>query len=1172
MSLGRVALLATLAAVCSQMPVKAQESRGSILGRVTDSTDAVVLGARVAATNLATNTVVSSTTNESGNYEIPYLLPGRYRVEVELQGFNKAVREDVELRVSDRLQLNFALQLGNVAESIVVTGETPLLETTTASTGMILDEKRAKELPIIGGNAFYLTRLAAGITVSGGHSAGNPTDRGAGTGIIVNGTKSNSSEVTLDGAPNMSENSAAFSPMQDLVQEFKVQSSSYDATLGRAAGAVVNVSLKSGANDLHGTAYYFDSRIRAVPWFSNNWLYDPTTGPITEEKRRQANPGWLHQRWGATASGPIRIPKLYDGRNRSFWTFGYEGLHIDRQPTFNATVPTMAQRQGDFSALLALGSQYQIYDPMTIQPAANGRFSRQPLPGNMIPPSRLDPIAQKLLSYYPEPNTTGTRDFRQNYFGIQKEPKDYQGYLSRIDHTFSEKNRAFVRLNGSDFLTSVQRLPTIAAGTVTTQRNYGAVVDDVHVFGPGLLLNVRSSITYFRPVVQPTSNGFDIATLGFSPALVNEIREKNQGDAIAFPVIAIDGGAYEQLSSDGGNRRSTLYYNTMGTITRIAGSHSMRFGGDFRVYRENGYAYGNVAPLIEFTNNWAKGPLDSAAGAPIGQGLASSLLGIPTGGRVNINAARSQRNNFTALFFQDDWKATRKLTVNVGIRWEYDTPVVESYNRSIRGFDFTTESPISVAARAAYARNPLPEVPVSQFRTLGGLTFAGVDGQPNRLWDADRNNFAPRIGLAYQISRKTVLRTGYGIFFDPLGADQRDVNQGGFNQPTNIVPSNNNGVDFQATLQNPFPGGFEVPVGAAAGLSTFLGRAVSYFYGPVRNPYMQRWSFSVQHEMPGSVLLDVTYLGNRGTRLLANREWNAIPREYLSTSPVRDQERIDWLNAQVPNPFVGLPGFQGTGMGNNARVARSQLLRPYPQFTGITTNDSSGFSWYHSLQVAAQKRFSKGLTMNLSYTWSKFMEAITYLNAQDLHPEHVVSDEDFPHRLTISGIGELPFGRGKLLGGGAGPWVNSVIGGWQLQGWYELQSGQALGFGNVPFNGNSHDIVLPRAERSPDRWFNTEAGFQRDNRLQLGSNIRTMPSRFTGVRGDMINNLDVSLFKNFSVTERYTVQFRVESYNALNKVQFANPNTNPFNTAFGTITGEKGHGQRQMTFALKLIF
>ena len=1088
-----------------------------------------------------------------------------------MAGFKKAVRDSIELRVSDRMTLDFTLQLGEVAETVVVRGETPLLETSTASIGMVMDERRVAELPVVGGNAFYLARLSPGVLASGGRSAGNPMDRGAATGIIVNGTRSNSSEVTLDGAPNMFERSGAFSPPQDLVQEFKIHTATFDASLGHAAGAVTNVSMKSGANVLHGTGYYFDSRLRGIPWFTNRFIYDPNTGPINDEKKRRALEGWRHRRWGATLSGPVTLPRLYDGRNRSFWTFGYEGLYILRNLGFTGAVPTRAQRRGDFSELLRLGSQYQIYDPSTIAPAPNGRFSRRPLANNIIPASRLDRVAQNYLPFWPDPNQPGTADFRQNYFRTRDIDRRNRTLISRFDHNFSQNNRFFVRWNNDQHDNRAQTLPTLAAGDVVDHTGYGLVLDDVHVLNPQLLLNLRYGATYVNPFNSRYSQGFDLLSLGIPRTLLDEIKAKTNPLGIAFPQVVVDGGAYTNLGATGGDAR-TIYYQTFaGTVTKISGNHSFRFGAEYRLMRENGVNFGNVAPRFDFAGTWTRGPLDNSTGAPIGQGLASLLLGIPSGGAININASRAEQSTFSSFYAQDDWRITSRLTLNIGLRYEYESPTTERFNRTIQDFDFQTPNPVEEQARAAYSRAPIPEAPVANFRALGGLLFAGAGSQPRGLWQADQNNFAPRIGLAYQLTRRTVLRSGYGIFYDVLGIDRTDVNQGGFNQPTSLIPSLDNGLTFRASLANPFPEGLSVPLGAAGGLTTFLGRGVSFFFSKPLNPYMQRWSFSVQRELPGHIVTEVAYVGNRGTRLASNRQRNATPRQYLSRRDSRDQATIDFLSQQVTNPFFGLPEFAGTGLGN-VRTSRGQLLRPFPHFTGITVNEPFGYSYFHSLQVSSEKRLSKGLTFQASWTWSKFMQATDFLNETDPAPEKVISDQDFPHRFVLSGIYELPFGQGQKLLGSAGGLLQALVGGWQLQGWFEGQSGPALGFGNAIFTGSLHNIPIPVSQRRAERWFNTDAGFERDSRRQLASNIQTFPSLFSGVRADGINNFDLSLFKNFRLSEKFKAQFRLETYNSLNHVQFEAPNTNPVSTEFGSLTAEKGHGQRQVTLALKLIF
>ncbi len=1163
--------LLACAALVAAAPVWAQDARGTIIGRVADPSGAFVAGAKVRATNLATNTGTASVSNQQGNFEIPFLQPGLYRVTVELQGFSEAVRENVEVSVDERLELDFRLEVGNVNTTVVVTAESTMLDTASPSIGMVVDEKQVAELPIAGGNAFYLARLTPGVMATGGHSPGNPFDLGHASGsIVVNGTRSGSSEISVDGASSMSGNNASFSPMQDLVQEFKIQTLAFDASAGHGTGAIVNVSIKAGTNALHGTGSFFDSRIRANPWFYNNYVYDPRSGPVTEEKKMLAgNSTWLHQRWGATMGGPIRLPRLYDGTNKTFWVFGYEGMYVRRQPTTRDTVPTLAEREGDFSALLALASRYQIYDPATVKDNGNGQFSRTPLPGNIVPASRISPVARNLLAYYPKPNAAATADGHDNFFRIYDENKDYRTFLARVDHTFSENHRVYFRMNNSWFGNRVQKLPTLAVGDVTDRPSWGGVIDDVLVLGPRMLLNLRYGFSYMNLVTSRYSQGFDITTLGLPHSLADEIARKGNAAGMAFPLITVENMA--DLGDTGGSTATTAYHTWFGTLTHLLGSHSLRMGAEFRLMRENGYNYGNVAPTFDFGTTWTKGPNSNSGAAAIGQGFASLLFGLPSGGGVDINASRAEQSTFTGVFFQDDWKATRKLTINMGIRYEYESPTTERYNRSLRGFDFQVSNPVEAQARANYALAPIPQIPIEAFRTTGGLTFPGANGLPRGLWNSDKNNFAPRFGLAYRLNNKTVIRSGYGVFHGITGIDRRDVNQGGFNQTTPFVASLTNGITYRATLSDPFPDGIQNQSGASAGLLTQLGKSATYFNEDLRTLYMQRWTLSVQRQLPKRVVLDLTYVGNRGTKLSANRQLDATPREYLSTSPVRDQPAIDFLGAQVTNPFAGMQEFFGTNL-YATRIARSQLLRPYPQFTGITVDLPVGYSYFHSMQVLAQKRFSHGASFQFAYTFSKFMEATSFLNQTDLRPEKVVSDQDHPHRIVLSGSYELPFGRGRHFLRNAHGILNGIIGGWQAQGWYEGQSGQALGFGNMILYGTLQDIPLPVSERKVERWFNTGAGFETTTNKLPASNIRTVSTRFNNIRSDGTNNMDLSVFKTFRITEKLRAQARMESYNSLNHAQFANPNVTPTNAAFGTVTAEKGHGQRQITFAMKLMF
>ncbi|MBW2010353.1 MAG: TonB-dependent receptor [Deltaproteobacteria bacterium] len=1150
------------------MTVVGQEHQGRILGRVTDPSGAAIPNVTVTATNTATNITAKTVTNEQGSYEIPYLMPGVYTVETEAEGFKTFVSQSIEVRVGDRLRIDIRLELGPVTQSVTVTGETPLLDTSSATIGQVVDRRRLAELPLSGGNPYTLTRLAAG-TVN--FAAPNHPSLEPALGVLasfsVNGTGSKNSEFLIDGAPVMEGRNPAFIPPAEMVAEFKVQTSGYDASIGRAPGAAIQVALRSGGNKFHGTLYEFHNNniLQGIDFFQRRQLYDPKTGPVTDAKRKSVAPQHVINRFGATISGPMVLPKIYNGRNKTFWIYGFSGMTRPgtERGNYYRTVPTLAQRQGDFSKLLSLGSNYQVYDPLTIAPAAKGRFSRQPFPGNIVPASRFDEVAQNLMQYWPEPNTAGTADGRNNYFRPIRSWNEYWSHSVRVDHHLSDKHRIFGRYSQMhQVFNSGQYFPNIAIGANRDRYSKTIGFSDLYTFNPGLLMNFRYSFARYLQSFVPNGKDFDLVSAGFSPNLVTQIDPLG----LTFPQITVSGLA--TLGNQYARSFYTNYHVFSLDITKMKGNHSLRFGGQFRLFRENNYNFSYTTPRIEFKPTWTRGPLDNSPAAPIGQGFASYLLGLPSGGRASINASYAEQSTYTAFYVQDDWRVTPKLTLNLGLRYECDSPITERYNRSLRGFDFTTPSPIEAQVQANYTTHPIDQIPADQFRVRGGVLFAGTDNQPRTLWNADRNNIGPRIGLAYSLTRSMVIRAGYGIFYVPLGVDRMTVNQTGFTQRTNLVPSFDNGQTFVATLENPFPDGFIAPPGASKGIMTDYGRGVSFFNPNPRNAYMQRWSFGIQRQLPWRVVVKTNYVGNRGTGLGVSRQLNAIPAQYLSTSPVRDQATINLLSAHVNNPFY--PLLPGTSLSGK-NTSRAQLLRPYPQFTGISVTDYLGYSWYHSLQVGATKRFSSGLTIQTNWTWSKYMQATSFLNPTDAMPEHVISGNDRPHRVTLSWVWELPFGRGHPLASGVTGLPSQLISGWQLQGLWEYQSGPPIGFGNVIFNGDLHDIVLPRGERTIDQWFNTNAGFDRNSKNQLAYNIRTFPSRLTGLRAFGLNMWNISALKNFRINERFKLEFRTEFLNALNHSHFRPPNTSPTSSLFGRVTSTVGW-PRQVYFALKLKF
>lgn len=1158
-----------IAMLCAGTLLSQQDPRGRIEGQVTDFTGAVVPHAKVRAVNTETGVATVAVSNDQGSYEILYLNPGFYRVEAELEGFKRWTNPSVEVRTGERLRIDVRLEVGSVTDSIEVRDETPVLESVVSNVGQVISSRQTSDLPLRGGSLAWLYTMAPGVVLPN-LPAGGPWNIDQASLARVEGGSLGSFDFNLDGVSNNAYGGrTAIVPPQDMVQELRIETNSFDASVGHSTGGSVNITLKSGTNQLHGTLGVWLAKGPLVTrnFFVNKFIFDPTTGPVTAEKIKANTPVDNWWRGSAAVGGPVVLPRIYDGRNRTFWMFGFQD-HDRSQPVQQTVgVPTEAQRNGDFSALLRLGSQYQIYDPFTTTPLG-ARVTRQPFAGNVIPLSRVAPGAKTILKYYPLPNTAGTADFQNNYTTTTPKDQTLRQPVVRMDHNFSEKGRLFARYSHSNFAGHFdQYVPgSNVRGRVRGRPHRGSAVDYVRTLSPSWVVDTRLGFTWFREIQTFDNIPYDLREFGFPSSLISQLDPR----AVSFPMINVNG--LLTLGNNSGFRQTYYSHSLLNTWSWIKGLHSVRFGADVRIQYDNSYNYGNVSPRLNFAETYTRGPLDNSPVAPNGQALASLLLGIPTGGYVDLNDSWAEASRFYALFVQDDWRVRKKLTLNLGLRWEFETPVTERFNRSARDFDFITPNPIEARAKANYARAPIPEVPASAFRTVGGLTFAGLGGNPRGLRDPYYRAWMPRLGLAYQVTTRAVVRAGYGIFFALLGADFSDSQQPGFSQRTNVIPSNDNGITYVASISNPFPEGLQKPLGPAGGLLTYLGRSPGFFPSDGRHPYTQRWSFNFQIEPVKRTVVELGYLGSKSVRQRVSTAFNPVPRQFLSTLPVRDQAVIDMLSALVTNPFAGISGFEGTAFYTSKTTSRSQILRPFPHFSDLFGDLPAGAAWYHALTARFDRRFSGGLLLQANYTWSATMEAISYLNDTDSIPAHVVSNLDRPHRINASGVWELPVGKGKPLLRQTRGWLEYVLGGWQTQVIWNWQSGPPLEFGNVIYAGTYDRIRLPSNQRSLERWFNTE-GFERNSRLQLASNLRTFPLRIRQARAPGIHIWDMSAFKNLRLREGVRLQLRCEAEGALNHPNFDPPNTSPTSTLFGAVTAtQTGEGERRMFIGLKVIF
>ncbi|HWC99331.1 MAG TPA: carboxypeptidase regulatory-like domain-containing protein [Candidatus Sulfopaludibacter sp.] len=1174
--------------------VRAQEFRASISGHVTDSTGATVPQAKVQATNLATKETNSAVTDNSGSYTIPLLPPGMYKLTIEAVGFKQYVRGNISLEISQAAGIDAKLELGDVTQTVEVAGEAVLLETQTANRNGLIDAKEVSDLPLNSGrNPFMLGLTASGVTFRGASIWQRPFDNGAIANWVVNGGWQSNNEFLLDGAPNnaqMGTNNIAYVPMVETVQEFTMMQNTYDAQYGHTMGGILNTVMKSGGSQFHGNAWEF---LRRSPLDANN--FQNNAASVFAPK-----PSHYLDDYGAQVSGQVVIPKILkrDGYIKLFYMGAFQNY---REATVNPLLvswPTAEMRNGDFSKVVnGAGLPITIYDPTTAVYDGSGNIlsNRQPFPGNQIPANRINPAALALTKLMPMPNTStpGQRYATQDLSlpGVT----DHDAYYNmtiKFDWTVGDKNRFFMR-EGSNDRTEHRPVNGIVGlgedGQLPFQRiNDTYVLDWTSTLNPTTVLDVRASNTRFVEKGSGFANqGFDLTSLGLPSSLVSQLP-----GGYLMGVWAI--GGYQTLGRTTSDN-ITNSYGLEGSLTKVAGKHSLKAGVDIRRIQ---YLVLDTGSILEedFNSTWTQQVYNNAGNGLGGDGYASFLLGYPSGGQSNYAAYPFYRQWYIAPYIQDDWKVNSRLTVNVGLRFDINAPITEKYNRLDYAFDPNVANPIGPMAVANIQKLGLT-VP-SQYASLysnlanlkGGLRFVGVNGAPNSPANIDWTGIQPRIGFAFRLKDKLVMRGGYGMYV--VNPNNDWMQTAGFSNNTPLNNSNDGGrTPIQGVMNNPFPNGINLPPGSSLGPLTFAGKSINWFNPDFKLPRSNQFSFGFQYQVNQNGTLDISYVGNRVAHTQTNFPFDVNPFYdscsvmYGAPTPAGFSSPAAYCNQTLPNPFQGLAPFIGTSMYTSSTISLNQLLRQYPQFTGGTEYGlNDGHVWYNSLQVNYNYRMRSGLTLLLNYTLSKQNERWGYLNyyQNPIQYQEGLYYADRPHFIKATVVYGLPFGRGKHFLTGAHGVVDRLVSGWEVNSFItESPLGEPAnmpgsivalknpGLSTVHWGANKVQInnncilneddtgaVAPLPQSVANGCSATD--WSQYAWLQLPPNYR--PAQVNSYRSPNVRvqgtyTMDASLIKETRVTERIHAQFRAEAFNALNHWNYmlANVNNTATDPNFGSI-------------------
>ncbi|MCL6545948.1 MAG: carboxypeptidase-like regulatory domain-containing protein [Bryobacteraceae bacterium] len=1219
----------------------AQESRGTIAGTVTDPQGGVVPGAAVTVTNTETNVANRTKTNEAGYFEVNLLNPGIYSITVEATGFKKLVRSGIELQVAGRVSVPLGLEVGQVTQTVEVTAAAPLLDTMSASGGRVVDTRELRDLPFPALNPLILQALTAGMQYTGTPGYTRWFDH-AGTSSFNTMGAIGSNEYTIDGAPVTGTGGrVGFVPNVDAVQEFRLETLPLDASYAYTGGAVVNMVSGSGTNQLHGSLFeqHQQQRWNSLLHFTRlAWEADVAAGRKKPSDPKQP-PGRYNQ-YGGSIGGPVYIPKIVDGRDKLFFFFNYSAIKSSRVEPAAFTVPNMPWRNGDFSDILAIDPvKYTVYDPRSARQSGS-RVVRTPFPNNQVP--ILNPAWTWWKRLYPEPNNVPglvTVEGINNWYPSYRPFIDEGGNVTaRIDYNASERHRIFGKYIWNDRHSDEYDWAAITPlkGLMSQslwRYSKGASLDYMYTLSARHLLNLGVNFSRFAngsdPELKKVQVSYKASDLGL-PKYIDEragrftqVPDFNISGIASYPG-ARGAASYPQLGDIG------TTFEAKAGMNSVLGNHSLKYG-----WQERRYAYafppaaGTSSGSYAFDNRFVRAQDNTTTASNHGLAFASFLLGLPYSATYPTNASAYWTTRYRAFYIQDDLRLSSRLRVGFGLRYQYESGIRERFNRGLNGgFDFNYRPPFAALVEAAYAQSPIPELPASQFKVMGGTYYLGAQGQPDSFTDA-LHNFMPNASVVYSFNNKTVIRGGYSWAYDSRRATLAGrPGQNGYSRTTSTIITSDNGLTFccgigatanlaagKTVLNDPFPiradgTRWNEPFGNAMGQDILQGSGVGITPRDINADWSQRWRVSLQREITPTMMIEVSYNGS-WSRLPGSVTLSYLPEQYWSKGNVRDDAQFSYLTATFPNPFritnlaplqtsnPALYNFLSTvGRFTATTLQRQQLLRAYPNFTSLTgippnakRADFDQKSKYHDLQVSFNRRMSNGLNANFAYTRTYSRNTARANEFEMGYPYWIENGNTRPHRIAWTAIYEWPFGSGRK-------WVNNsplryIVGGWQTSWVYQYQNGTPLSFGNRFFYGDLNrlgELLKHNEVNSKDihLWFDPSisyrtgtgaipsdfVGFEGRSAMQpTAYHVRVFPLQITALRNPSLWTLDMQIKREFRIGERVRFSFSADAMNVTNHTNFGGANTDPTSSNFGRLTSQNASGStRQIQLNGRLDF